>query len=66
MYIKNHVITVQGHPEFTKDIMTELLEARHAVGVFDDGMFKDGMERVAKTHDGLVVGKAFVQFVMDD
>lgn len=66
MYAKNRLITVQGHPEFTEEIVTELLESRHASGVFDDGMYKDGMERVGKTHGGIIVGKAFIKFVLED
>lgn len=65
MYAKGRLITVQGHPEFTGDIVTELLEARHASGVFDDTMFNDGMDRVRDKHEGVVVGKAFVHFALD-
>lgn len=66
MYIKNRLITVQGHPEFTKDIVTELLESRHASGVFDDTMYEDGIKRVGDKHDGVLVGKAFIKFLLDD
>lgn len=66
MYIKNRLITVQGHPEFTHEIVDELLRARHDSGVFDDGMYEDGMDRVGKKHDGVVVSKAFIKFLMDD
>ena len=66
MYIKTRLITVQGHPEFTDAIVTELLEARHTAGVFDDGMYKDGMDRVGNRHDGVVVAKAFIKFVLEE
>lgn len=66
MYIKNRLIAVQGHPEFTKEIMTELMEARHENGVFDDGMFKDGMSRAGDRHDGVAVGSAFLRFLLED
>lgn len=65
MYIKNRVITVQGHPEFTGDIVSELLEARHTSGVFNDELYGDGMSRVRKDHDGVVVGKAFIKFALE-
>lgn len=65
MYAKGRLITVQGHPEFTDEIVTELLEARHASGVFDDTMYKDGMNRVGSRHDGVAVGKAFVKFALE-
>lgn len=64
MYEKNRLITVQGHPEFNGDIVSELLEARHDKGVFDDEMYKDGMERVRKHHDGVAVGAAFIRFLL--
>ncbi|KAK5688454.1 hypothetical protein LTS10_000432 [Elasticomyces elasticus] len=65
MYTKGRLITVQGHPEFTGDIVEELLENRHARGIFDDAMFKDGMERVRKHHDGVAVGAAFIRFLLE-
>ncbi|KAI9667722.1 MAG: hypothetical protein M1821_000539 [Bathelium mastoideum] len=66
MYKKNKLITVQGHPEFNHEIVTELLNARHDVGVFDDTMYSDGMERVKKHHDGVKVSQAFLRFLLDD
>lgn len=66
MYEKARLITVQGHPEFNGDIVSELLEARHASGVFDDTMYKDGMERVRKHHDGVAIGAAFIRFLREN
>jgi GMP synthase-like glutamine amidotransferase len=65
MYEKKRLITVQGHPEFNGDIVSELLENRHARGIFDDGMYMDGMERVRKHHDGVAVSAAFVRFMLE-
>lgn len=65
MYAKGRLITVQGHPEFTDEIVTEVLEGRHASGVFDDAMYKDGMQRVGNRHDGVIVGKAFIKFALE-
>ena len=65
MYAAKRLITVQGHPEFNGDIVSELLENRHARGIFDDGMFEDGMKRVRRHHDGVVVSKAFLKFLME-
>lgn len=64
-YIKDRIITVQGHPEFNGDIVSELLDARHATGVFDDAMYKDGMERVRRHHDGVAIGAAFIRFMLE-
>lgn len=65
MYVKGKLITVQGHPEFTGEIVRELLVARHDAGVFDDAIFEDAMGRVDKYHDGVVVAQAFLRFMMD-
>jgi len=65
MYIPNHLLTVQGHPEFTEEIMRELLETRHKSGIFDDEMFRDSMSRVDKYQDGVVVASTFLQFVLE-
>ena len=65
MYIPRKLITVEGHPEFNEEIMTELLTTRHAQGIFDDVTFEDAMARAGKSHDGVVVGRAFVNFLKD-
>lgn len=66
MYKKGHVITIQGHPEFNEEIMTELLRARHAMGLFNDEDFDKYMDRAGKPHDGVVVGRAFIEFLLDE
>lgn len=66
MYASGRLITVQGHPEFNDEIMTEILNARHAIGVFDDETFEGALKRVVKPHDGLVVSKAFLRFLLED
>ena len=66
MYVKGRVITVQGHPEFNQQIMTEILEARHDQGIFNDELYEDGMARAGKHHDGVVVSSAFLRFLLED
>ncbi|MCJ1362635.1 hypothetical protein MMC16_001741 [Acarospora aff. strigata] len=65
LYIPHQLLTVQGHPEFTAEIVRELLETRHEQGIFDDKVFAEAMTRVGKEHDGVVVAKAFLRFLMD-
>jgi hypothetical protein len=36
------------------------------MGVFDDETFASAMKRVVKPHDGLVVSKAFLRFLLDE
>lgn len=66
MFAKGRLISVQGHPEFTEPIVSELLTARHDQGIFDDAAFEDGMARVGKPHDGIAVSSAFLRFLLDD
>lgn len=66
MYIKGRLITIQGHPEFNGELVAELLDNRHERGIFDDAMYKEGMERVRNPHDGVVVGAAFLRFLREE
>lgn len=66
MYKPKSLLTVQGHPEFNQEIMTEIIETRHAAGVFNDEQLQEAMERVVKPHDGLVVAQAFLRFLLEE
>lgn len=65
MYSPGKLISVQGHPEFDGEIVTELLERRHDQEIFGDDMFKEGMSRVMLQHDGVAVGAAFIRFLLE-
>jgi len=65
MYIQKRLITVQGHPEFNQEIVTEILKTRHAAGIFDDATFEDALGRADKYQDGVVVAQAFLRFLLD-
>jgi GMP synthase-like glutamine amidotransferase len=65
MYAKGRLITVQGHPEFNREMVMHILTARHEAGVFKDEIYEDGIKRVGETHGGEVIAKAFVRFLMD-
>jgi GMP synthase-like glutamine amidotransferase len=64
-YIHKKVFTMQGHPEFNEEIMKEILSVRRKMGVFDEEMFTDAMERAGKHQDGVVIAKAFLKFLLD-
>jgi len=66
MYIKNRLITVQAHPEFTKEIVEEILETRHKQGIFTDEVFEDAMKRLPDHDDGITVAQAFLRFLLED
>lgn len=65
MYTPKHLLTVQGHPEFTREIMTEIVETRHKTGIFDDDAYHEHIGKVALPHDGVVVAQAFVRFLLE-
>ncbi|KAI0109827.1 class I glutamine amidotransferase-like protein [Daldinia grandis] len=63
MYKPGRFITVQGHPEFTDDMVREILEMRRRGGILGPDIFQDGMNRVSNNHDGIAVAKAFLRFL---
>jgi GMP synthase-like glutamine amidotransferase len=66
MYIPHRLITVQGHPEFTGEIVSEILAMRTQSGIFTEDESKEAMERVRNQHDGIAVGTAFLKFLLAD
>ncbi len=65
MYSPKRFITTQGHPEFNQEIMTEIINTRHATGIFDDEAYKKHMGKVELPHDGLIVSQAFLKFLLE-
>ncbi|CAJ2513970.1 Uu.00g020890.m01.CDS01 [Anthostomella pinea] len=65
MYVPRRMITVQGHPEFTEDMVREILEMRKYGGIIGDDIFQDGMRRVANKQDGVAVAKVFLKFMRE-
>ena len=65
MYSPKRLLTVQGHPEFNQEIMEEILDTRHALGVFNDEQLEAGKKRAMMPHDGLIVSQAFVRFLLE-
>lgn len=63
--LPGRAITVQGHPEFTADIMEELLELRHESGLFADDLYQSGKERNGGHHDGIFMAQAFLKFLQE-
>lgn len=65
MYVPKKLISVQGHPEFNQQIMTEIIATRHKMGIFNDEAYAEHNNKVALPHDGLVVSKAFLRFLLE-
>ncbi|CAG9939554.1 unnamed protein product [Clonostachys rosea f. rosea IK726] len=65
MYLPKKYITVQGHPEFTDEIISEILFNRHKVGIFSDEVYADGLKRAPIPHDGVAIARAFLNFIYE-
>ncbi|PYH89878.1 class I glutamine amidotransferase [Aspergillus ellipticus CBS 707.79] len=64
MYVPGKLITVQGHPEFREDIMTELITLRTASGLFNKEQSADAMGRAGIAHDGIAITVAFLKLLL--
>ena len=47
-----HILTVQGHPEFTASIVEKLVDIRAERGIFDQGVAEKARLDAVKAHDG--------------
>ena len=65
MLVPERVVTVQGHPEFTEEIMAQLLDSCYKRSAFSDDEYREAMVRVGKRHEGLLVGRRFIEFLLD-
>jgi len=65
MYVPKRLITVQGHPEFNEEIMKEILETRHELGIFNQEVFEEAYGRADRYQDGVVVAAAFLKFLLE-
>ncbi|CEJ61486.1 hypothetical protein PMG11_10019 [Penicillium brasilianum] len=65
LYMPKRLWSVQAHPEFNEFIMSQLLEARHDSGVFNDQLYEDGSSRAAKPHDGEFLATEIIKFMAD-
>ncbi|KAI0484825.1 putative class I glutamine amidotransferase [Xylariaceae sp. FL0804] len=65
MYSPGRFITVQGHPEFTSDMVREILEMRRYGGAIGKDLYADGMRRVADAQQGVQVARVFLKFLRE-
>ena len=47
-----HILTLQGHPEFTSNIVSHIIDARSKAGVFSPEVEKEARRRAGLNHDG--------------
>ncbi|KKK13044.1 hypothetical protein P175DRAFT_0498489 [Aspergillus ochraceoroseus IBT 24754] len=65
MYLPGCFITVQGHPEFREDIVSEIVTLRAEGGIFSKEQAEDALIRAGKPHDGVAIGVAFLKFLLE-
>lgn len=54
-----HIFTVQGHPEFTGEIVNAIIDAREHSGVMSADAVRQGRERAFRNHEGIgAIGRA--------
>ncbi|KAJ5340562.1 Glutamine amidotransferase type 1 [Penicillium brevicompactum] len=66
MYAPRRFITVQGHPEFTEDIVKEIVKVRTQAGVFKDDFAQDALDRAGNEHDGVAIAAVFLKFLSEE
>jgi GMP synthase-like glutamine amidotransferase len=59
--IDDHILTFQGHPEFTKAYSKELMEMREEI--LGKEKFRAGMNSLSRSHDGETISSWIVRFI---
>lgn len=63
-YKKGKVLTFQGHPEFTKSLVKDILESKLKSGSLTQQHFDEAVQAMDKyQHDGPTIGKTIVKFI---
>ena len=65
MYVKNRIITLQGHPEYNEKIADILLDRRRGT-LMDDTTYQDRKKQANDSHDSLTVRFAFLRFLLEE
>lgn len=65
MYLPGRFITVQGHPEFNEEIVSEIVKSRKENGVFSEEQYQDAINRAGLEHDGVAIGVACLRFLLE-
>lgn len=61
-----HILTLQGHPEFTAEIVKEVIRARNESGVMDNDTAEDAWSRADGRNDGRFVGKVIWEVFLQE
>jgi len=59
-----HILTLQGHPEFTAGIVKKVIRARSESGVMDKDTAKDGLDRAEDRNDGVDIARVIWEVLL--
>lgn len=59
--IDNHILTFQGHPEFTRAYSKDLMEFRQ--DILGEEKFSAGIESLGRSHDSETISRWIVRFI---
>ena len=59
--IDNHILTFQGHPEFTRAYSKDLMEMRQ--DILGEEKFSAGIESLGRSHDSETISRWIVRFI---
>jgi hypothetical protein len=59
-----HILTLQGHPEFTAGIVKEIIKARSQSGVMDKDTAEDALGRADGRNDGRFIGRVIWEVLL--
>ena len=62
---KRRFISIQGHPEYTSEIVSEVLKIRTDAGIFSPDQYREMMSRVNNRHDGQLTAAVFLKFIAE-
>lgn len=66
MYAPRRFVTVQGHPEFTRDIEDIIIQSRAQTGILSEDQAREALGRTGIEHDGVSIGATFLKFLLED
>ena len=61
LQIEDHILTLQGHPEFTREFSRSLLKLRR--DIFGETCYQQGIQSLKENTDHDAVGKWIVNFL---
>ena len=65
LFLGDRCLSVQAHPEFDHFIMAHILEKRYVDGIFSDIIYENGSTRAMLEHDGILVARAIIRFLVE-